>query len=237
MSAPAPPWLDLPYPKIPLLGPGCPGGRCVAFEKLDGTNLSWAWTRGFGWGPAGTRRGGRLTGTHPELGPAVGLFARARGPLDRWLARVRHAGRKLRRARLYCELLGPGSFAGRHRPGDPMQLYPIDLAAEWEGDEAPGLLGPELFLHLLSLAASAGAQLPAPRVVWRGSFRGGLPDAQLPGEGVVWKGGDERLVWAAKQKSQVWLARLRQACQAGSWVGADGQRRTVVEEHGLEEHG
>lgn len=232
MTTPAPPWLDVPYPKIPLLGPDVPAGPCVAFEKLDGTNLSWAWTRGWGWGPASTRRGGHPTGKHPELGPAVGLFSRARAPLDRWLARARHRGRKLRRARLYCELVGPGSFAGRHRAGDRMRLWPIDLAAEWEGEESPGLVGPELFLHLLSLAAAAGVhELTAPRVVWRGNFRGGLPDAQLPGEGVVWKGGGERLAWAAKQKSQAWLARLRDTCAAGSWVGADGQRRTVREEH------
>jgi hypothetical protein len=30
----------LHYPKIPSAA-GCPGGKCVAFDKLDGTNLHW----------------------------------------------------------------------------------------------------------------------------------------------------------------------------------------------------
>jgi hypothetical protein len=34
----------------------CPGGRCVAFEKHDGTNLHWEWDREFGWHSFGTRR-------------------------------------------------------------------------------------------------------------------------------------------------------------------------------------
>src|SRR5262245_39125032 len=45
----------LHYPKIPDAR-NCPGGRCVAFEKLDGNNLHWAWDRDFGWHAFGTRR-------------------------------------------------------------------------------------------------------------------------------------------------------------------------------------
>ena len=45
----------LHYPKI-LSSRHCPGGRCVAFEKYDGTNLHWAWDRDFGWHGFGTRR-------------------------------------------------------------------------------------------------------------------------------------------------------------------------------------
>jgi hypothetical protein len=45
----------LHYPKIPG-SRDCPGGGCVAFEKLDGTNLHWDWDRDFGWHAFGTRR-------------------------------------------------------------------------------------------------------------------------------------------------------------------------------------
>jgi len=45
----------LHYPKIPG-SRDAPGGRCVAFEKYDGTNLHWDWDRDFGWHAFGTRR-------------------------------------------------------------------------------------------------------------------------------------------------------------------------------------
>src|SRR6185436_13232387 len=38
----------LHYPKIPG-SKDAPDGRCVAFEKLDGTNLHWCWDRDCGW--------------------------------------------------------------------------------------------------------------------------------------------------------------------------------------------
>jgi hypothetical protein len=45
----------LVYPKIP----DCKGflpKQCVAFEKLDGTNVHFIWTRKYGWFKFGTRR-------------------------------------------------------------------------------------------------------------------------------------------------------------------------------------
>ena len=39
----------LHYPKIPSSSKPAPIGKCVAFEKLDGTNLHWCWDRDFGW--------------------------------------------------------------------------------------------------------------------------------------------------------------------------------------------
>jgi hypothetical protein len=45
----------LHYPKIPD-SRNCPDGKCIAFEKYDGTNLHWDWERDFGWHAFGTRR-------------------------------------------------------------------------------------------------------------------------------------------------------------------------------------
>jgi hypothetical protein len=39
--------LMLHYPKIPA-SRHAPAGRCVAFEKCDGTNLHWDWDRELG---------------------------------------------------------------------------------------------------------------------------------------------------------------------------------------------
>src|ERR1700737_871249 len=78
----------LHYPKIPS-SEGCPGGRCIAFEKYDGTNLHWDWDRDFGWHSFGTRRdsfdlparGPRLRGI-PLLGPAGGEYPSGRQRFD-----------------------------------------------------------------------------------------------------------------------------------------------------------
>src|SRR5437588_5102090 len=72
----------LHYPKIPG-SRGCPNGRCLAFEKYDGTNLHWDWDRDFGWHAFGTRRdafnlteqGGRqFADAHPGLEDCAELF-------------------------------------------------------------------------------------------------------------------------------------------------------------------
>src|SRR5439155_5086526 len=70
------------YPKIPG-SRDCPDGRCVAFEKLDGTNLHWEWERDFGWHAFGTRRDlfnltpegeALFAATHPDFADAPQVF-------------------------------------------------------------------------------------------------------------------------------------------------------------------
>jgi hypothetical protein len=72
----------LHYPKVPG-SRGCPAGRCVAFEKYDGTNLHWDWDRDFAWHAFGTRRDQfnllpagieQFTHAHPHLHEAPALF-------------------------------------------------------------------------------------------------------------------------------------------------------------------
>src|SRR3954466_13092903 len=72
----------LHYPKMPGSG-DAPAGRCVAFEKADGTNLHWDWDRDFGWHAFGTRRDAfnllsegveQFGRTHAHLREAPALF-------------------------------------------------------------------------------------------------------------------------------------------------------------------
>ena len=44
------------YPKMPASEKAPFGERCIAFEKLDGTNLHYCWDKDFGWHAFGTRR-------------------------------------------------------------------------------------------------------------------------------------------------------------------------------------
>lgn len=211
-------WLEFDYPKIPVLGDVA--GPCVVFEKLDGTNLGWPWTRGFGFGPPGTRRL-PLSRRDPALREAFGAFKRIAETLDRTLARRTRANR----AKAFLEFLGPGSFAGLHVPGERKRLVLIDVALEGEG-----LMGPFEFLD-----AFEGQGVEIPRVLYRGSSPGRAVSDALSGkagvaEGVMVKGGKTGSAWAGKLKTEEWKRRLAEAAREGRWTAADGIERTLEEE-------
>lgn len=218
-------WLDFPYPKIPGLAQagGPPRGKCWAYEKLDGSNLSWPWERGAGFGPCTTRRGIEVRRSQPELGRALSLFKGQRQRWDRLLARARPGGKPIMRARIYCEFFGPLSFAGQHdRKDNNLRLVPVDVAL----DEGPGpaLAGSSVFAELFGV--------DGPRVLGVGPFSNALHEVG-DGEGVVYKieslveGSFPILTWIAKQKTESWLARLRDFNEV---IGADGVKRTYAEE-------
>lgn len=196
------------YPKMP----GPVGGRiekCVAFEKLDGTNLHWEWTHADGWVGFGTRSASypltregiaEFATRHPGLETAPELFAAFRGTLADILA----TQPKFERVSVFSEFLGPESFAGMHRPDDAKRLVVFDVYIQ-----DLGFLDPWRFLELFG-------SLPIPRVLFQGRFTGRLTEAVRAGkydvaEGVVCKGGRTPDVWMAKVKTNAYLTRLKQA--------------------------
>jgi hypothetical protein len=208
----------LHYPKIPS-SQGCPGGPCIAFEKIEGTNLHWDWDREFGWHAFGTRRDEftltplgieQFRQAHPDLAGCHELFpAGLAGPLEKvFRTKPRYAGCAALKA--FTEYAGPGSFAGMHCPGEAMELVLFDVEAE-----GFGMVGPFDFV------ADFG-HLRIPRVVYRGKFSGQLTEDVRNGkfgvaEGGVVKGGSGRTeVWRAKVKTQAYRGRLERAF-AGRW--------------------
>lgn len=203
----------LHYPKIPG-SRDVPGGRCIAFEKYDGTNLHWEWDREFGWHSFGTRRDdfdlsdaglARFNAAHPGLGDCVAIFrATLADPLDR-IFREGEGYRELTAFKAFTEYLGPNSFAGMHRADDPKQLILFDVWAT-----PLGMLGPRQFV-----AEFAG--LPIARVVYEGKFTGQFAEDVRRGkygvaEGVVVKGGEGGDdLWMAKIKTYAYMERLKRA--------------------------
>jgi hypothetical protein len=61
------------YPKIPWYGKDTPNKPCIAFEKYDGTNLSWDWKVDQGFTTAKTRRRA-FDASDPDFGEAIPLF-------------------------------------------------------------------------------------------------------------------------------------------------------------------
>lgn len=203
----------LHYPKIPG-SRDAPDGRCVAFEKYDGTNLHWDWDRDFGWHAFGTRRDEfnltdagveQFAARHAHLRQCVAVF---RATLADGLERVfrdhpEYAGFQSFKA--FTEFLGPNSFAGLHKEGDPKELRLFDVRAE-----PLGLIGPRQFV------ADFG-RLPVARVVYEGRLTGQFAENVRLGkygvaEGVVCKGGAGGPdVWMVKIKTYAYLERLKQA--------------------------
>lgn len=198
------------YPKMPASEKAPIGARCIAFEKLDGTNLHFCWDRDFGWHAFGTRRDrfnlteqgiAEFSQAHPELADAVAVF---QSTLAEGLAMAlaEHA-----EATAFCEFLGDRSFAGQHRADEPKRLILFDIAL-------PG----EVFVEPEAFVRDFG-HLPTPRVVYRGKLTGQLTDDVRKGkfgvaEGVVCKGlkGD----WRCKVKTDAYRLRL-QATLGDRW--------------------
>lgn len=203
----------LHYPKIPG-SRNAPDGRCIAFEKYDGTNLHWEWDRDFGWHSFGPRReefnlteGGidLFAKKHAHLRESVEVFW---GTLAGGIEKVfrEHSNyREFHSLKVFTEFLGPNSFAGLHKEDDPKELRLFDVWAE-----PFGMIGPEQF------KADFG-HLQVARVVYAGRLTGKFTEDVRRGkygvnEGVVCKGGFGGAdVWMVKIKTYAYMERLKQA--------------------------
>jgi hypothetical protein len=201
----------LHYPKIPGSA-SAPAGRCVAFEKLDGTNLHWCWDRDFGWHAFGTRRDGfnltaagvaAFSAAHPGLDDVAAVFlATVANPLESVL-RDHPNYAKFTAVKAFTEFCGLNSFAGAHVTGDPKRTVLFDAWAEGHG-----FIAPHQFV-------SDFGHLPTPRVVYTGKLTGAFLEAVREGkygvaEGVVCKGGTGgEDVWMVKVKTYAYLERLK----------------------------
>jgi hypothetical protein len=203
--------IPLIYPKIPG-SKSAPSGRCIAFEKYDGTNLHWVWHREYGWTDFGTRRDSfaldragmaDFASAHPGLEEAGPLFLHE---LAQRLEAIFRDNPRYPSSRIvaFTEFFGPNSFAGMHRQGDDKQLVLFDVQTD------RGIVGPELFV-------ADFAALPSAQVVYRGRLTGKFADDVRWGrysvaEGVVCKGGSSgKDVWMVKIKTNAYLEKLKQA--------------------------
>lgn len=190
-----------PYPSIARsTGPKLREFDAYVFDKLDGSNLRFEWTRKARWSKFGTRN--RLFDkTDPDFGPAIDLFHICWGE-D--LTRVA-VDNRWDHLIVYMEFCGPNSFAGKHEPQDVKTLTLFDACANKRG-----LLGPKEFLKLFG-------HLRTPRFMgiqnWSRGFveRIRTGDSGLNGitfEGVVGKAGSGHKLIMAKAKTQAWIDKV-----------------------------
>jgi hypothetical protein len=206
--------IALAYPKIPENSQKILG-KCVAFEKYDGTNMHWCWNITDGWHKFGTRRTEftfnesgieEFIKEHSELKKAPTIFnEQLRDKLTLILNRYYYLYKEFT---IFTEFHGPNSFAGAHSEEDALngtqKLTIIDALFDSK------MLGPEEFLAHINDAAGS---LPIARVVYRGKFNGQFTEDVRKGkynvnEGVVVKGIVDGEIFMTKVKTKDYLKRL-----------------------------
>jgi RNA ligase len=199
--------VDLVYPKIPENSDKF-HGKCIAFEKYDGTNLHWKWNRQDGWYVFGTRRTqfplnrvgiAEFSKEHSELADAPHIFNDSlRDKLSMYFPQ--HHMFSGFNITLFTEFYGPNSFAGGHVE-EEHQLVIIDVMQNNK------LLAPETFHEFFHEFGSA-------QVVYTGKYSGQFAEDVRKGkydinEGVVVKGVVDGEVFMTKVKTNDYLKRLR----------------------------
>jgi hypothetical protein len=187
------------YPSIPRQPKGKQGDRRMhLFDKLDGSNLRFEWSRRDGWFRWGSRHQ-VIDETHPSLGGGFALFReRLAEPIER-VARTERWDALV----AFAELFGPGSLGGQHVAEEPKHLVLFDVAPYRRG-----MIGPARFLELfgtLDVPAYLG------ELVWNDELVARVRRGELPGvtfEGIVGKAGDGHSLVMAKAKTDAWVRRI-----------------------------
>lgn len=191
------------YPSI-INSSKAPRKSCVAFEKLDGSNIRVKYTAKKGFCLFGSRTQ-LIDHTHPHLGEVVPIFMRDFAePLTKIFKKQFPNEREIL---VFGEFFGDQSFAGIHFPGDPKQFVMFDVLV---GHKNEKFILPREFVKLF------GGKVTIPRVIYEGNLtdqfiadvREGKYDVV---EGVICKGNERSGafaggVWSCKIKTKAYLA-------------------------------
>ena len=185
-----------------------PREQCVAFNKLDGSNIRVKYTHKKGFNLFGSRTQMFDKG-HPFLGDAVDIFYRKYE--DKLVDLIEENFPNEREVIAFLEFFGPNSFAGYHVKEDPKDLVLFDILV---GHKNRKFLMPKDFVELTTIV-----QAEIPSIIYEGNLSDQFIQDVRDGkynvvEGVVCKGvirtGAHRGgMWMAKIKTQTYLNRLK----------------------------
>lgn len=198
------------YPSI-INSSKAPRKSCVAFDKIDGSNLRFKYTQKQGFNLYGSRTQ-LIDETHPHLGDGVRLFNTYKESLEDFFKRDKEF-RNFREVIVFAEFWGQNSFAGIHLPEDPKFLTFFDVLC---GHKNRKFVHPKEFIKTFN----KNLGLPTPAIVYEGnlndSFIKSVRENNLEyklNEGVICKGTETSgaaagSIWMAKVKTQQYLDRI-----------------------------
>jgi hypothetical protein len=198
------------YPEI-LHSSRAPRQRCIAFEKLDGSNIRIKYTRKRGFCQFGSRTQ-MLEESHPILGGAIVYFSN--NLAEKCEKIIAKNWSNEREVMLFGEWFGPNSFAGWHEMSDiqagTMKFVLFDCMIS---HKCRKFLLPKDFIKIF------GDAVEIPRVMYEGNLNEQLIAEVREGrydvsEGLICKGCERTgaaagNVWMAKIKTNAYFERLK----------------------------
>lgn len=189
------------YPSILSWNEIVKGKPCIAFDKLDGNNIRYGWTRKKGFHKFGTRRN-RIDENNEMYGEAITLF------MDKYSKGLEKEFKRNKRYRSYgefivfCEYYGLNSFAGQHDPRDKKDVVLFDVYIP-----KVGFVKPKDFIKDFG-------HLGIPEVIYEGNLNQDFINDVKEGkyavrEGVVCKGVHNNKLWMGKIKTNDWLEEVK----------------------------
>lgn len=192
------------YDVIPYYGDHW-GLPVLAFDKLDGSNLRFEYSRKRGFYKFGTRNC-MIDASHEQFGAAVPAFLEKYADGLDAVFRSRDY-RDAQSVVCFAEWCGPGSAFGQHVAGGPMDIVLFDVSVHKRG-----LVHPRTFVRDFG-------HLGVPRVVYEGPLGRELVARVKANEfglseGVICKGQvrakrDREQLYYCKIKTDEWFTRLR----------------------------
>lgn len=134
-----------------------PSQNILAFDKLDGSNIRFEWSRDRGWHKVGTRKC-MLDKSHPHLGEAPEIFNEKYSEAIEKVFKDNINYKKHTQFIAFCEFFGPNSFAGVHLENDPKDLVLFDI---WIVKK--GMIGPREFVKNFG-------HLEIPHIIYEGKL-------------------------------------------------------------------
>lgn len=196
------------YPSISGYKNSPKGLPCIAFDKLDGSNIRVEWNKKTGWSKFGSRHA-LIDESHTELGEVIPLFkSTLADKIEKTFKDYKNKMPQFDSAIVFMEFYGPNSFAGQHLKNDPKQLTIFDINLHKRG-----FVLPRDFIKWFK-------DLPIPKVVYDGNFNQPfIEDVRNgkygEGEGVVVKGinpnakKEQHGLWFSKVKTLAWIEKLK----------------------------
>ena len=175
-----------------------------AFDKLDGSNMRFEWSKKRSWYKFGSRRQ-MIDENHEQFGNVVPMFLNKYGDgLDKIFRKDKNY-RNFRSFTVFAEYYGPNSFAGFHQKDDNMELTLFDV-----NPFGKGFIEPREFVDNFG-------HLGIPRVIHIGNMtvefvndiKNNVFDLT---EGSVCKATKKEKgnrIWMTKVKTNNWLYRLK----------------------------
>lgn len=186
------------YPSIAHYDDSILGTPLIAFDKLDGSNLRFEWSKKKGWNKFGTRR--TMLDKKDPLYHGVDLFISKYSDKLVEIFKEDKDFRGIREVIVFCEYFGPNSFAGRHDFVD-MDVVLLDV-----NPMTKGFIPVREFIRKFQ-------HLGIPEIYFDGMLTNEKVDEIRKSdlkEGVVCKWMNNRHVQSCKIKTDKWLSLLKE---------------------------